>query len=648
MRLRKLFPGRVAVFALAATLGIGVTRAGSDTASPPAAAPAVPGAAVPSAVSAPTGGAGTNPSDNPAATDKFEADCSKPPAIATSPSTKLLLDFASNRIWQPFDGKVEFKITAPGISSPSLLDDLHVVVCFGWPRKVIPHPELADSAASKDQKLYSVQSTDVRVVRREGTDTVVYETSLPAELWDTSTVYAADDRIPHFWRDWASSIQGRPYNRYNGWGVVPLVNMRVIAQEKADLSRLDSVLPVGITYHLLSLAIALLSGVLFWLALWSWSKWRKIQGGVFLTIIANRNNYASLSQFQILIWTFVIGAGAIYVMALTGGLIDIPTQALVLLGISGASALTAAVAPPKSDTTTAGAGTAANVVVGVAGNAQALSAGSDRVALFWRAPAGGTPAARYGVRQPNDAVPPVWGDAATAQILQASNADPFAVVTGAKANRDYLFRIVAYDANGLPGEPAEIAAKTAPAPVAEAASAATPAQGRSLTATADRRTGHDVSLSWTNAAGAESPDAWIVQYRVAGSRNWTTAPDTTNATTGTGGTFTYLLPALKWSTSYEFRVAPVAGGDIAAWSAVASLTTATRMPRWSDLVVWDGIKEVDITRVQMLAFTVLAAGFVVLKIGTDGDIPVIPDGILTLIGISNGVYVGAKFITPPK
>ena len=56
------------------------------------------------------------------------------------------------------------------------------------------------------------------------------------------------------------------------------------------------------------------------------------------------------------------------------------------------------------------------------------------------------------------------------------------------------------------------------------------------------------------------------------------------------------------------------------------------MPQWSDLVVWDGIHEVDITRVQMLAFTVLAAVFMILKIVDDNQIPTVSDGIILLMG----------------
>jgi hypothetical protein len=61
-------------------------------------------------------------------------------------------------------------------------------------------------------------------------------------------------------------------------------------------------------------------------------------------------------------------------------------------------------------------------------------------------------------------------------------------------------------------------------------------------------------------------------------------------------------------------------------------------------VVWDGTSEIDITRVQMLVFTVLAAAFVVIKMVDENAIPVIPDGIVLLMGLTNSVYVGGKFV----
>lgn len=67
-------------------------------------------------------------------------------------------------------------------------------------------------------------------------------------------------------------------------------------------------------------------------------------------------------------------------------------------------------------------------------------------------------------------------------------------------------------------------------------------------------------------------------------------------------------------------------------------------PEWSDLVVWADGNDIDITRLQMLVFAVLAAGFVALKICDDNAFPTIPDGIILLMGLANGVYVGGRFV----
>jgi hypothetical protein len=73
-----------------------------------------------------------------------------------------------------------------------------------------------------------------------------------------------------------------------------------------------------------------------------------------------------------------------------------------------------------------------------------------------------------------------------------------------------------------------------------------------------------------------------------------------------------------------------------------------RQPRWSDLVVNDtgGHREIDISRVQMLYFTLITAGFVVMRVLTTYVIPEIPQGFQILMGISNAVYFGSKVAQP--
>ncbi len=67
------------------------------------------------------------------------------------------------------------------------------------------------------------------------------------------------------------------------------------------------------------------------------------------------------------------------------------------------------------------------------------------------------------------------------------------------------------------------------------------------------------------------------------------------------------------------------------------------MPEWSDLIIPDrATREIDVTRLQMLAFTLITAAFVLIKVIVDYEIPSIPPNFLVLMGISNGVYVGGR------
>jgi hypothetical protein len=70
------------------------------------------------------------------------------------------------------------------------------------------------------------------------------------------------------------------------------------------------------------------------------------------------------------------------------------------------------------------------------------------------------------------------------------------------------------------------------------------------------------------------------------------------------------------------------------------LDPAPRLPRWTDLVESDG--EIDVTRVQALLFSIFAA--IALVVTGTGDLAnfEIPDQLVTLIGISQAVYVAGR------
>ena len=69
---------------------------------------------------------------------------------------------------------------------------------------------------------------------------------------------------------------------------------------------------------------------------------------------------------------------------------------------------------------------------------------------------------------------------------------------------------------------------------------------------------------------------------------------------------------------------------------------AVAEPSWRDLIASDG--EIDVTRLQMLFFTVLIAVFVSIHVIDSFEIPEIPPSFLGLMGLSNGVYLLSKFL----
>jgi hypothetical protein len=68
-----------------------------------------------------------------------------------------------------------------------------------------------------------------------------------------------------------------------------------------------------------------------------------------------------------------------------------------------------------------------------------------------------------------------------------------------------------------------------------------------------------------------------------------------------------------------------------------------KVPKWLDVIKTDG--RPDLYKLQMALFTTLAAVFVTQEIYSTMVFPILPAGLLTLIGISNGVYLSAKAST---
>jgi len=91
------------------------------------------------------------------------------------------------------------------------------------------------------------------------------------------------------------------------------------------------------------------------------------------------------------------------------------------------------------------------------------------------------------------------------------------------------------------------------------------------------------------------------------------------------------------------------GGSKPALAADRTADGARRRPNWGQLLKSGAATdemEVDVTHVQMLVFTLVTATFVAVKVAVSYEIPEIPDNFLLLMGISNGVYIAGRQVTP--
>ena len=406
-------------------------------------------------------------------------------------------------------------------------------------------------------------------------------------------------------------------------GIVPLADFRIVAKTRdgSGWSYLDVTQPVGITTAAFSAMFATSLVIVAWFALYTMGRLRKVPGSgdVVLQIISTKAGYASLSQLQMIIWTFVIGWAAAYVMALSGSLIELSSGTLVLLGISGVSTLGAKLQGQTDVTIT-------TKPTDRAGPAQALNAQpieDTEMRLTWSpADAGTTDSYTIAYTDAPVAASPVW------TVVAAGYTGTSVRIVGLSAGKSYTFQVTSKNATGVADAACTI----------KATGAAKTGLGPVMTfGPTDKVANTSAEVAWEPVAGA---NAYHVQYRHHGSDDdWRDAPSGLRSTIAT---------PLDANTQYDFRIAASpteALLSLGPWTYALLTTGGPRAPVWSDLIIGlDGKNEIDVARVQMLFFTVILAIFVVLRVITSGTIPGIPDGFLILVGISNGVYLGAKFI----
>ena len=213
------------------------------------------------------------------------------------------------KTWQPPGGEIQFVIR----SFVSIPADALVIVCFRWQR-------------SQE--------------RQDG-----YISSRPhhLDLQDGGRLLRVTVMVPQSLRNPPSRFSGE--GRYVGFWLVPLADVRIMVLAKdgsggytiaADVSH-----AIGVTnpFWAFSLALLTVAAAFLVLSIVCYRRLRRTgveKTGFLIRIVTTPDGYASLSQLQIVLWTFVVAGSAVYVMVLSGELIQVTTGTLVLLGISGA------------------------------------------------------------------------------------------------------------------------------------------------------------------------------------------------------------------------------------------------------------------------------------------------------------------------
>jgi len=443
----------ICIFAVAFT----ACRTGAQTAVPPA-------------------GQSTSPSPGQSSADETTqgTGCNTIPKPASAGGASIVQDTGESlqhKRWQPIGGEIQFTVKSFVVIPP----DASVIVCFRWKRIQENKKDFIESK-SPDGKRDFIETRPSRLDRDGDGKLLKVTITVPDSL-------------------------GPPPNDVESTlPFVPLAEVRILAiDNKNKVTAADVPTAIGITYRLAALAFAIATVILGFVVLYIAASWRLKHPGILqanwlLRIISTPSGFASLSQLQIVLWTFVVAASAVYVMSLSGQLIEITNGTLVLLGIAGAAGVVAKVHSEAQ---------------GATAEAAATKAAADKAAIDIIA----TQKAREVVAAPADPV------AAAQNNLAATGAATKAEIANATRAR----------ADALKNPP------------------------------------------------------------------------------------------------------------------------ATQIPRWSDLIVTESVKddgtvtrEIDVARFQLLLFTLIIAAFVLMNVLTTYVIPEISTGFQTLMGISNGVYLGSK------
>lgn len=272
--------------------------------------------------------ADSTPAGQGAATPPAPDTCPERPPLARGVPSAIIVQLDPDTLWRPRGSEVRFTVRSPGGATFIITN---VRVCFGW--------SSADANFRNSQPL--IGSPQVRSISND-TGALTYGAVVPTL-----------PRIPNsdFW-PWRL-FSSMPYI-FTGVFTVPVADMVVEITTPSGPLPVVTATQVGITEVIVAWVVVGVVTALVWLVMDRIARARGIRGrNLLLRVISTRDGYASLSQMQIVLWTMVVGASAIYVMTLSGNLINISDGTLVLLGIASAAALAARIptAAPSEGTT---------------------------------------------------------------------------------------------------------------------------------------------------------------------------------------------------------------------------------------------------------------------------------------------------------
>lgn len=243
-------------------------------------------------------------------------NCPTRPAAGEAGSSNIVIDVDPDTMWRPRGAEVRFTVRSPG--GPVAVTKVRV--CFGW--------TAPDNAHQSIHNLMG--SPQVRSVTNP-TGVTTYAAFVPML-----------PSVPnkHWWP--ARLFADAPYG-FTGGETVPVADM-VVEVTTASGEIIVSQDQIGVTNVAVAWGVVAIISLLMLAIVNGISRYRRIKGrSLLLRIISTQDGRASLSQLQVLLWTGVVAVSAIYVMTLSGNLINITQGTLTLLGIASAAALLARV-----------------------------------------------------------------------------------------------------------------------------------------------------------------------------------------------------------------------------------------------------------------------------------------------------------------